>query len=294
MVNATWVHHCSDSHCYPGGIVPGATVSGTGTAIATAVTTSVATDILTAGTASSGKQNESSNNAADISSHGASNRATMAAAECADGANSELEAKGGGAGSLAACQDDFQKANTLAGMAGKGGGSGELKVDRGVTESQDVQTIFSRFERNFGVNQEDYLTRMLGSHGSLDEFKDILGAKLSAARIDQVLADAVKAEPQAPELTGTEPGEIKVAKKKTDTNLRDSLKNKLALSGKERQLAAEKATEHSSVSQFNEKLQPAELPAWMSESESSKDQDWTIFDVVHAKIQELWSRSRIK
>lgn len=267
---------------------------GTSSEIATDITTSTITEILTTGDKTTGKQNDSIRDAANISNQGSSNRATIGGVGCAAGANAEMEQAGSGSEAIADCQDDFKKAKAMAEMARKGGGTGQLKVDPGVMSSSDVDGIFTKFEKNFGLDRHEYLNRMLVAGGSLGVLRDILGSKFSEERLDQMLAGTEKSEPKEKEAALISSAEVKKPGKSPGTSLRDSLKEKLAGLRTAGQQEAGSSSDRQTSTQTKISLDPNASAPWLNAAEDGNERPWSIFDIVRAKLREAHIRKLVR
>ncbi|MGZ3710608.1 MAG: hypothetical protein ACXVBE_02585, partial [Bdellovibrionota bacterium] len=191
-------------------------------------------------------------------------------------------------GALAACQDNFAKANVLAKMAAKG----SLVADPAVLASEDVQKILQKFEKNFGVNKEDYISRMLAAHGSQDELKDMLSSKFTADKFEKMMAGAGEVKPAGdiPNESGVSEAATTGASKKIDTSLRDSLKKKLQDS---RTLASLKTNPPSEKPFYKlTNLKPNGLDALVNGNQE-QETELTLFDIIRLKLREYTVKERL-
>jgi uncharacterized protein YidB (DUF937 family) len=240
----------------------------------------------------SGTQSTSLQAAGDALLTGANNRASVALIGCAAGANEELASAGSGTGNVADCQDNFAKADQMAKMAGKTGKNANLSPDSNVIGSEIGQSTLTKFEKNFGVSQEDYVSRMLSSHGARADFEDMLKAKFSDDRVEKLMTAAAETAPSE-EKESTVSSNPAESKKKTDTSLRDSLRSKLV----SRELASLKKTQTAEAllgTGFKAaSLQPSHALDGVMYGSQDQETEMTIFDVVHQKLREFTARQKL-
>jgi hypothetical protein len=261
------------------------------TAALNATSTVAASTIEATAVSSTGLQSTALKVAGDTMLTGANNRATVALIGCAAGANEELDSAGSGTGNVADCQDNFAKADELAKMAGKTGKNAKLSPDSSVIGSEIGQTTLAKFEKNFGVSQEDYVSRMLASHGARAEFEDMLKAKFSDDRVEKLMTAAAETAPSEDKTSSVSSNQPFVSKKKVDTSLRDSIKAKLA-SG--RDLASLKNGAEPGARVFKAiNLQPSVALDKIMFGNEEQDSGLTIFEVVTQKIRELTAKQRL-
>jgi hypothetical protein len=250
------------------------------------------------GSSSSGQQNISFKNAADTLMAGANNRATVALVECASGANQELNNPNSGIGEIAGCQDDFAKADQMAGMAAKTGKNPDLAPDSEVIGTDIAQSTLSTFQKNFGVGQDEYIARMLAAHGRPMEFSEILKSKFSNDKFEQMMAAAETTKSNLPDekTSGVSAAVPELAKKKVDTSLRDSLKAKLAQSSSRSPASMQKIQAAADTSKPFQatNLQPGtELDTIVNGPRETESQDLSVFEIIHNKLREFTARQHL-
>ncbi|MGZ3711887.1 MAG: hypothetical protein ACXVBE_09025, partial [Bdellovibrionota bacterium] len=165
----------------------------------------------------------------------------------------------------------------------------------GVLASSDVQTILNKFEKNFGVSKDDYLSRMLNTHGSPDELKDILSSKFSLDKFDKMMAAAGEVKPENLAQTESGVGEVSAdaLKKKVDTSLRDSLKKKLLVAAPARDLASSRAEGSRYVGPTKiTNLKPAGLDQLLSGNQE-QESELSLFDIIHMKLRDFTARQKL-
>ena len=237
---------------------------------------------------------ESLGQALEISSLGANHNATVGALFCAEGANASAEGNDG-ANQIASCQNSFAAAAKLAENVKKLGGKGEFMVDEKVAADPRSQNTLAQFEKHFSLRGEDYLQKMVGAHGGLLAFTEMVKEKLGPKKTEELVEAANTSSPEAP-----------AAKTATPTRLRETLRRNLtesdalreALNRKLNQpdgLRAQAGNAHNSAPQTPrnlENLTPLETNG-IFPSEDDANRGMTLFEVVHRKYTELKKRIRL-
>lgn len=208
----------------------------------------------------------------------ANSRASNGVVICAIGANKSLENADDGADEFSRCQADFAAADELAKVAAKAGQEEAFQPDMNMLSSATAQATLQKFEKNFGVDQIDFITRLLASHGSPAELKELLSSKISEDKFDKIMAQAdVPEVPRAKETS-------KIA---ADAGLKDLLRAKLDKAIRLRKPAS-LGFEGDPVAQplaIYQDLRPEGLDEAIYGNQEEEIEDADLFDMIRMKYK---------
>jgi hypothetical protein len=251
-----------------------------------AIATSIDTKAITRqGESANGEQISSLESAAQTAALGAAQAATIGAVNCAQGANANLTSTTDAAAFYAICQQSF---NTAKGLTGMAGGFGQ---DKGILEGEAAQQALQDFEKNFGVSKEEYLKRMLGGGGSPGSLSGMVEGKITDARLAEAMEAANKLGTS--DLT-QESNKFAVdlggGSKRTNGTMRDALRKKLGEKIDTEQKArsvASKANQGDGDDWSGPRLDGLVPLRESIFEDTGSNGELTIFDVVHLKYQKL-------
>jgi hypothetical protein len=216
----------------------------------------------------------------DSNELGRNHAASVGALWCAEGANAQPVNQEVASESYQKCQQNFAVAKSF--PSSEAGYRG----DSGLLGGPAARQTLGNFEKNFGLSEDEYTSRILGAGGGPASLSDMVKDKISEEELAAAMAAGGGDEKFAVSGAG---GKVKTEKKDT---LRDSIKKALAkkdAGGKDR-----------APSSVGEKEKPAAnlLTGLTAEtnvfsSPEEKDTEVTIFGVVHLKYEDILKRRRL-
>ena len=239
-------------------------------------------DNLSAGQAAATKA------ALEVNHLGAIQAATMSALYCADGANRALVNDPAAAEQLSRCEQQGTAADRLS-------GGRELSADEATLSLSDAQATLQRFEKNFGVSQDEYLRRFLKRRtGGTLALSELTAAKIGTEKLAGLLASA---EPAAPSAPAAEPDQfaLDLAAKRKGPSVRATVKKYMAEQAAKAKAAAKRTEgvlgKGTRVPAAFDKLEP--LGGVFAQNDANDTlEELTLFQVVHRKYMELSERNR--
>jgi len=249
-----------------------------------------------------GLQDSAQEDIVKINILGANQLATLAAVECAEGANAANVDQETAALHWATCENRFAAANEMAANeqkalsnVAKAAQAGALVADPEVLNSARAQAAFAEFEKNCHLSGEDYVGPLLKSGGDRETFTGMLKECLSEDKISKTFANADEVKPDLKDSDNYLVNLKGVPKDVPKNALRNALKKKI-LENKNREPASLGKSNQDKANRFEdppkfEHLDPLDLKGHLiqpSDEESDDESNGlSLFDVVHIKYREL-------